>query len=60
MFLRGKEEVGNMILQADESLSAAEQEKEGTVQLISTLFYKSKPSGTNLIRALSNADLLLQ
>ncbi|KAG1934981.1 guanylate-binding protein 1 isoform X5 [Pimephales promelas] len=27
-FLKAKEEVGNMILQADESLSAAEQEKE--------------------------------
>eukprot|EP00067_Danio_rerio_P048336 XP_021334239.1 caspase recruitment domain-containing protein 8 isoform X2 [Danio rerio] len=28
MFLQGKEDVGNQILQADESLSAAEQEKE--------------------------------
>jgi len=32
-FLKAKEEVGNMILQADESLSAAEQEKEGTIQV---------------------------
>ncbi len=30
-YLRAKEEAGNMILQADQSLSAAEQENEGTV-----------------------------
>ncbi|XP_056325401.1 NACHT, LRR and PYD domains-containing protein 1a-like [Danio aesculapii] len=31
MFLKGKEDVGNMILQADESLSAEEQEKENEI-----------------------------
>ncbi len=30
-YLRAKEEAGNMILQADQSLSAAEQKNEGTI-----------------------------
>ncbi len=38
-FLKEKEDIGNMILQADQSLSKAEQEKEGTVQISCTLLY---------------------
>lgn len=44
MHLKAKEEVGKMILQADESLSVVEQEKEGTIQIICILFCQSRLS----------------
>ncbi|XP_699217.3 guanylate-binding protein 3 [Danio rerio] len=43
MFLKGKEDVGNMILQADESLSAAEQEKE--VQMLKNEILQQRQRG---------------
>ncbi len=41
-FLKTKEEAGNMILQADQSLSAAEQKNEGTILISCIHFYQSR------------------